>query len=313
MRRSRNVVVVAAVIVVLALIGLGIYQWRTTTDSDLPSASRPPESSAPERIDEPDWCPAVEVISVPGTWESAADDDPFNPQANPASFMLSITRPLQELYDINHVRVFTVPYTAQFRNIQTAHGRAEMTYDDSRAEGTAKLRGELDFVARTCSSTKFIIAGFSQGAVIVGDVASSIGNSEGPINPDRLLGAMMIADGRRENGVGINPGAEVHGTGAEIVLQPLQRVADAVTPGATMTGPRPGGFGLVEDRAYEICAPNDTVCDAPLGVGNAIERANALISANGNHALYATNPDVIPGSTVPEWAVNWVRDVVESL
>ena len=208
MRKGRNAFIVAAVLVVLGVIGLGIYQWQTAENSGSPLSPIPGQDDGAETSAqapaEPDWCPAVEFVSVPGTWESSADDDPFNPQANPASFMLSITRPLQEMYDINHVRVFTVPYTAQFRNIQTAHGRAEMTYDDSRAEGTAKLRGELDFVARTCSSTKFIIAGFSQGAVIVGDVASSIGNSEGPINPDRLLGAMMIADGRRENGVGIN-------------------------------------------------------------------------------------------------------------
>ncbi len=315
MRTSRNVFVVAAVIVVLSLIGLGIYQWRTSSESGSPAADGPLETSTeaePTTPAEPAWCPAVEVVSVPGTWESAADDDPFNPQANPASFMLSITQPLQQMYDINRVRVFTVPYTAQFRNIQTQRGRAEMTYDDSRAEGTAKLAGELRFVAQTCPSTKFVIAGFSQGAVIVGDVASQIGNSAGPIDPERLLGAVMIADGRRENGVGVNPGAEVTGVGAEIAMLPLQRVVNAATPGATMTGPRPGGFGLVEDRAFEICAPDDTVCDAPQGVGNAIERAHALIAANGNHAMYATNPAVIPGTTVPEWTVGWIRNVVDS-
>lgn len=315
MRKSRNVFVVAAVIVVLSLIGLGIYQWRTSSESGSPAADGPSETSTeaePTTPAEPAWCPAVEVVSVPGTWESAADDDPFNPQANPASFMLSITQPLQQMYDINRVRVFTVPYTAQFRNIQTQRGRAEMTYDDSRAEGTAKLAGELRFVAQTCPSTKFVIAGFSQGAVIVGDVASQIGNSAGPIDPERLLGAVMIADGRRENGVGVNPGAEVTGVGAEIAMLPLQRVVNAATPGATMTGPRPGGFGLVEDRAFEICAPDDTVCDAPQGVGNAIERAQALIAANGNHAMYATNPAVIPGTTVPEWTVGWIRNVVDS-
>lgn len=322
MRRSRNVFVVAAVLVVLALIGLGIYQWRTGSEGELPNAGGPlgtSSSPAPETAAttttpaEPEWCPAVEVVSVPGTWESSADDDPFNPQVNPASYMLTITKPLQEAYDIGRVRVFTVPYTAQFRNIQTERGRAEMTYDDSRAEGTAKLSGELRFVAQTCPTTKFIIAGFSQGAVIAGDVTSQIGNSAGPIAPERLLGAVMIADGRRENGVGVNPGVDVKGTGAEIALQPLQRVADTVTPGATLTGPRPGGFGVVADRAYEICAPDDTVCDAPLNVGNAVERARALIAANGNHSLYATNPGVIPGTTASEWTVHWVRDVVENM
>lgn len=314
MRSSRNIIVVAAAIVVLALIGLGVYQWRAGDMGALPSAQRPEDaaaSSEPDEPAEPDWCPAVEVASVPGTWESAADDDPFNPQANPASFMLSITKPLQQMYDIDEVRVFTVPYTAQFRNIQTARGRAEMTYDDSRAEGTAKLSGELRFVAETCPSTKFVIAGFSQGAVIVGDVASQIGNNAGPIDPERLLGAVMIADGRRENGVGVNPGANVTGVGAEIAMQPLQRVVSAATPGATMIGPRPGGFGVVEDRAIEICAPDDAVCDAPQGVGNAIGRARDLVAANGNHAMYATNPAVIPGTTVPEWTVAWIRDQIE--
>lgn len=322
MRRSRNVFVVAAVIVVLALIGLGIYQWRageqgaggsgTSTEAQTgqPSESEQTTQTTPA---EPDWCPAVEVVSVPGTWESAADDDPFNPQANPASYMLSITRPLQERYDINHVRVFTVPYTAQFRNIQTERGRAEMTYDDSRAEGKAKLSGELAFVAQQCSKTKFIIAGFSQGAVIVGDVADQIGTRTGAIGPERLLGAVMIADGRRENGVGVNPGVQVAGQGAEITMQPFQRIVDMATPGATMTGPRPGKFGEVADRAYEICAPNDTVCDAPLAVGNAIERAGDLLAASGNHALYATNPNVIPGSTASAWALDWATNTIDNL
>lgn len=315
MRTSKNVFIVAGVIVVLALIGLGIYQWQNSSDPDPGpiSTQAEPEPAPTTTPTEPEWCPAVEFISVPGTWESAADDDPFNPQANQHSFMLSITRPLQEQYDIGHVRVFTVPYTAQFRNIQTEWGRKEMTYDESRAEGLAKLNGELAFVADQCHSTKFILGGFSQGAVIVGDAADAIGTRTGAIEPERLLGAVMIADGRRENGVGVNPGVELAGQGAEITMQPLQRIVNIATPGATMTGPRPGKFGEVADRAVEICAPNDSVCDAPYTVGNAVDRAADLLLANGNHALYASNPDVIPGTTTPEWTVNWVRDMVNSL
>lgn len=317
-RPARNLYVLAAVIVVLALIGLGIYQWRAGDTGPLEpgpggeTTATQAEETTPTPS-EPDWCPEVEFVSVPGTWESAPDDDPFNPQANPASLMLSVTRPLQEAYDIGHVRVFTVPYTAQFRNIQTEHGRQEMTYDDSRAEGTAKLSGELAHVARLCPSTKFIIAGFSQGAVIVGDVADQIGTRQHAVAPERLLGAVMIADGRREDGVGVNPGVPLAGQGAEITMQPLQRVVDFATPGATMTGARPGKFGEVADRAFEICAPNDTVCDAPLAVGNAIDRAGDLLLANGNHAMYASNPDVIPGTTATQWTVDWARSVIDTL
>ncbi|MDY5785070.1 cutinase family protein [Corynebacterium sp.] len=309
----RKPLLVGAVIVVLALIGLGYFQWRggegPDGDSTSPTAEQPgalPWSS------EPDWCPAVQVVSIPGTWESAQTDDPFNPQANPYSFMLSITRPLQEAYPIDHVRVWTTPYTAQFRNIQTERGRAEMTYNDSRAEGTARTNGELAFVADTCPSTKFIIAGFSQGAVIAGDIANQIGTRNHAVAPERLLGAVMIADGRRENGVGINPGVELPGVGAEIALQPFNQIVQAVTPGATMTGPRPGGFGEVADRAFQICAPNDSVCDAPQDAGTLVARAGDLLLANGNHAQYASNPAVIPGTTTPEWVVQWARGVIDA-
>ncbi|WP_342318572.1 cutinase family protein [Corynebacterium mayonis] len=307
----RKPLTVAAAIVILALIGLGLYQWRLgdgpNNEGTGPLPGLPTEETAPEA---PAWCPAVQVVSIPGTWESSQEDDPFNPQANPYSFMLSITQPLQQQYPIEQVRVWTTPYTAQFRNIQTDHGRREMTYDASRAEGTARTNGELNFVAETCPATKFIVMGFSQGAVIAGDITNQIGTGNHKVSPDRLLGAVMIADGRRENGVGVNPGVDLPGVGAEIALKPFNQVVQAVTPGATMTGARPGGFGQVADRAYEICAPNDTVCDAPQDAGTLVARAGDIILANGNHARYATNPEVIPGMTVPEWTVGWVRDVV---
>ena len=33
--------------------------------------------------------------------------------------------------------------------------------------------------------------------------------------------------------------------------------------GLTMTGPRPGGFGALNDRTNEICATGDLICSAP--------------------------------------------------
>lgn len=312
--RKRAVWIVIAIIAVIAIVGLLL----TRGGQDIPGPIGPgpgpgKDEDQSQGTDEPDWCPKVEFISVPGTWESSPDDDPFAPRANPKSYMLSITGPLQADYDIGDVRVFTVPYTAQFKNIQTAHGRAEMTYDDSRNEGMAKLNGELKHVATTCPSTRFMLAGFSQGAVIVGDVASDIGNGRGVVEPEKILGAVMIADGRRQNGVGQNPGVELGGVGAEIALQPLNAVVQAVTPGATMRGPREGGFGTLNDRAFEICAPDDTICDAPQGVGDALGRANELVGAQGVHSEYASNPSVIPGQTATQWTVGWAKNTINSL
>ena len=60
-----------------------------------------------------------------------------------------------------------------------------------------------------CPLTSYVIVGFSQGAVIAGDIASDIGNGRGPVDEDLVLGVTLIADGRRQTGVGqdIGPNA----------------------------------------------------------------------------------------------------------
>lgn len=303
----RKTLTVLAVLVILALIGVGVFQWlRTSDDSPLPPIGEPPIPTEPEQ---PDWCPEVEVIAAPGTWESAADDDPVNPTANPWSFMLSVTRPLQERYTPDEVKVWTLPYTAEFRSINS---RNEMTYDASRNEGTSTLEGELRHMNDVCPATDYILTGFSQGAVIVGDIANKIGQGHGAVPADKIRGVALVADGRREPGVGQVPGNPVAGVGAEVALEPLNLLVQPVVPGATMRGPRPGGFGELQDRTYDICAPDDSICDAPRDVGNALARAQELAAANGIHAQYATNPNVIPGTTTNAWIVDWAIDLIEN-
>ncbi len=83
-----------------------------------------------------------------------------------------------------------------------------------------------------------------------------------------------------------------------------------VVPGASMRGPRPNDFGSLADRTYQICAPSDSICDAPHNIGNAAERAMELIEANGIHALYASNDKVIPGMTTNQWVVGWASKII---
>ena len=306
----RKTLTVVAVLVVLAVIGAGaVHFFNANQAQEKNNLGEPaPESGGVEAPAQPDWCPRVEVISAPGTWESKADDDPINPTANPNSFMLSISNPLKEAYVPEEVKVWTLPYTAQFKNINAQH---EMSYDESRDEGTSRMEGELITMHETCPATKFIIAGFSQGAVIAGDVADRIGGDNGPIPADAVSGVALVADGRRQDGVGQNPGVNVAGVGAEIALEPLNFLIQGIVPGATMRGPRANGFGSLADRTFQICAPDDSICDAPLDGPNGLERARGLIEANGVHAMYATNPNVIPGTTANQWVTDWARDIID--
>lgn len=300
----KKVLTVVVTLIVLAMILIGISRWIKEEDVVPPIAG--PETEEPVQ---PEHCPDVEFLSLPGTWESSPTDDPLNPTFNPNSYMLSITQPLQEQHAGEKVKIWTLPYTAQFRNINAPQ---EMTYDDSRNEGTATTEAELSAVHAECPLTDFIIAGFSQGAVIGGDIANKIGTGVGVIPAERVRGVALVADGRREPGVGQHVGNPVAGIGAEVSLRPVERLVQAVTPGASMRGPRPGGFGDLQDRVFEICAPDDSVCDAPVNIVNAIERAQSLIQPNIAHSTYATNPNVVPDSTATAWIIDWANQLIES-
>ena len=120
----RKLLTILAVLILVLVIGVGTFRFLQSGED----VALPPGVPEPEEILQPDWCPDVEVIAAPGTWESAPGDDPIHPTANEYSFMLSITRPLQERFSPEDVKVWTLPYTAQFRSIQAQH---EMSYDDS--------------------------------------------------------------------------------------------------------------------------------------------------------------------------------------
>ncbi|MGV7654294.1 cutinase family protein, partial [Mycobacterium kansasii] len=82
---------------------------------------------------------------------------------------LNVTGPIGQQFGGGRVQTYTVPYTAQFRNPLSADG--QMSYNDSRAEGTRATVKAMTDMNNRCPLTSYVIVGFSQGAVIGGDVA----------------------------------------------------------------------------------------------------------------------------------------------
>ncbi|BCN41913.1 cutinase [Prescottella equi] len=248
---------------------------------------------------------------MPGTWESNAADDPYNPTANPASLMLNVTRPLQERFSPDRADVYTVPYVAQFSNPIALPPDGQESYNNSRAAGTAATIDLIERRHAECPLTTYLLTGFSQGAVIAGDVAARIGAGDGPVSPDLVLGVGVIADGRRDPAAAPTIGPPVAGVGAELSLAGLK------LPGITMTGVRPGGFGALADRAVQICAPSDGICDAPaeaLKVGNWLSSASRLTEYYNNpiHAMYNTFVVDGNGTTATQWITNWAADKIDA-
>lgn len=292
----------------VVLLVLGIGWW--IGDRGLPTGPDGPLPGPGEsELTQPADCPDVQMIAVPGTWESSPTDDPYAPSFLPNALLKTITDPLGEQYPTERLEVFTVPYVAQFRNPQRPD---EITYDQSRAEGTDRARAELVAVHDRCPYTSYILLGFSQGAVIAGDLTSEIGTGNGPVPAELVRGSVLIADGRRLPGEGQSPGLSPGtGQGMEISLQPVTGFTQLIA-GATMTGPRPGGFGALDDRTAQICDSRDLICNAPLNVVDGAARFQEFVANNAIHAMYATNPDVVMGTTVPEWTIGHVRELVDA-
>ena len=294
------------ILVVAAVVIGGWYILAGRVPSPVPLPPGPEQPST-----QPASCPDVQVVAIPGTWESSATDDPYNPTANPASLMLNVTKPLQGQFDPSRADVYTVPYVAQFSNPVAFPPDGQQSYNNSRAAGTAATNDFLVKRHAECPLTSYLLAGFSQGAVIAGDVAAGIGNGTGAVPADLVLGVGLIADGRRDPAHGITVGPSVAGVGAELSLNGLK------LPGLTMTGAREGGFGKLDDRTYQICAPSDGICDAPpaaLNPGNLLTSLPRLLEYYNNpvHALYNSfqvDPD---GTTATQWMAQWAADKINA-
>jgi hypothetical protein len=321
-RRILALIAAAAVALVVGLIILavvGVLRQRQTAPSAVPPSIVPPTSGGSARPHKPrpasqdSSCPDVQLIAIPGTWESSLEDDPLNPAQFPKALLLNVTRPIREQFNSSRVETYTVPYTAQFRN--PLGGPPQMSYDDSRAEGTrAAVKAMTDMNVK-CPLTGYVLVGFSQGAVIAGDIASDVGNGRGPVDDDLVLGVTLIADGRRQQGVGQEIGPNPPGEGAEIILHEVPVLS---TLGLTMTGARPGGFGALNAKTNEICGAGDLICAAPpeaFSLSNLPRTLDILAGGAGApvHALYGTIQFwSLDGQPSTEWTLNWAHSTIES-
>jgi hypothetical protein len=309
----------ALVVVLIVAIVIVVLRRPETPPSAVPPTAAPPAAVPPTtgKKPRPEFqdasCPDVMMISIPGTWESASTDDPFNPTQFPASLMLKVTNPIRPQFGNDRLEIYTVPYTAQFHNPLSAD--QQMSYNDSRAEGTRNAVNAMTDMNNRCPLTSYVLAGFSQGAVIAGDMASDIGNGRGPVDEDLVLGVTLIADGRRQDNVGQDIGPNPDGQGAEITLQEVPTLS---AMGLTMTGPRPGGFGMLNNRTNEICARGDLICAAPESAFNITELPRTLQVLTGGagqpvHALYAT-PDFwnLDGAPSTQWTLGWAQNVIDN-
>ncbi|WP_328602869.1 cutinase family protein [Nocardia terrae] len=178
----------------------------------------PPAAAAPAD------CPGLNVIAVPGTWETSKDD--------PHQGMLAqVTRGLP-----GTVRTDYVAYPA------TAFPWDGEVYGQSKHAAVDAARGLMSSMASRCDATRFALIGYSQGADAAGDLASEIGTGLGVVPPDKVAAVGLLSDPRRS---------------------PTDAIVGPQVPGTGAGGARAGGFGWLSPKVRTFCAAGDLYCSVP--------------------------------------------------
>ncbi|WP_110293868.1 cutinase family protein [Nocardia tenerifensis] len=146
-----------------------------------------------------------------------------------------------------------------------------MAYGDSKATGIDAARRVITEIAERCAATKFVLAGYSQGADAIGEVAASIGCASDPVAADRILAAGLVADPRQGTAGGKLVGPAVEGEG--------------------IAGPRPSGFCGLSAVTAEICAQQDKYC-ATSAASNPILAQLGRVLSQPTEDKHAADPGV---------------------
>ncbi|MCR5979924.1 PE-PPE domain-containing protein [Gordonia jinghuaiqii] len=177
-------------------------------------------------------------------------------------------------------------------------------YDDSTGQGAAATARAISGYQAACQGKPVVVAGYSQGARVAGDVLAGIGTSA-PVDENgdpredgtyRLVDVENTPDDTSDD-VLVN----TEGLSGELYSDP-RRTGDktgrgielsliGIIPGLTMSGPRgetdaDSGFGVLEGSVVSVCVDGDPICDLPDPVHDPIGAIDGLLGYFTKHNLY---------------------------
>jgi hypothetical protein len=146
--------------------------------------------------------------------------------------------------------------------------------DASVAEGTEKLEAAVRDYHAACSGSRLVLAGYSEGAVVAGDVLQRFAGSADI--PHGQLAGVLYGNPRRPFGDG--------GIGG--VAGGIETNVPTILPGVTMLGGQEYGDIAVRN----VCNENDGICNSTNMITNLAAFANGLVGyASGDHG-YSLDP-----------------------
>lgn len=244
-------------------LGGGMSGTATAAPSTSPTATASPAVPITSTTDK-QMCPKVQILAVQGTGESSdsssitADSGMLGQLVQPVMMKANAGgKPAVE-------RAY-IPYAADF-------GFKGVPYAESMTNGLGNLEAMTTSISTSCPDTKFVIAGYSQGADIADQFLRSVGQGKGPIDADQVAGGVLFSSPTRKAGSGLFPGADasspapVPGTSGDAVSK--VDFGEQVAPeggGISPTANTAGELGELTGRVASFCVAGDLACDTPEG------------------------------------------------
>ncbi|MBY6412867.1 cutinase family protein [Rhodococcus sp. BP-252] len=248
--RRRAAVTFGAVLAAIALVATAA-----------PAGAAPAQASAAA-------CAKYVAVMTPGTWETNAAANP----TVPVGMLKTVGNALKAKYG-NQIDVLYPAYSASAFD----QGR---TYADSKQTGIDSINNIL---TAACATSKFLLAGYSQGADAAGDVAAAIGNGRGVIPAARILGVGLVADPHQGTAGGTLVGPKVDGQG--------------------IGGVRPEGFGSLAPLVRQLCAPTDLYCSTNTGTDGLITGLGKVLANPTDSANTTSVPTSLTGGATTQGGV----------
>ncbi|MFE7743289.1 cutinase family protein [Nocardia sp. NPDC057455] len=146
------------------------------------------------------------------------------------------------------------------------------TYEDAVDAGVANTEQVMREISAACPDTKFSIVGYSEGADVVRRVAMKIGHQEpgqdgayGIVDPDDVVGVVILADSGRSAGDGPFPGSKDPFGNPDGFDQQYQNGKNPV-PGQGAVQGTSGDFGALNGKIASFCSDGDLTCSAPQNI-----------------------------------------------
>ncbi|WP_194816519.1 cutinase family protein [Nocardia sp. XZ_19_385] len=156
-----------------------------------------------------------------------------------------------------------------YRAVYVAYPANMSSYEDSVNAGVANTKQVMREIAQACPDTRFSIVGYSEGADVVRRVAMEVGNQEadkdgkyGIVNPDDVVGVVILADPGRSAGDGTFIGAKDPNNPDNFD----QKYNGKPISGQGVMQGTGGGFGKLNGKIASFCSEGDLTCAAPQNI-----------------------------------------------